>query len=86
MLLKQTQFNPLPNVVFLPFADFSSILNLSKILWGIPSEYQFYLQIRPDLGPNCLQRLSADDTTRQRVNEIKQEKKADVRFCHSELP
>ena len=23
--------------------------------------------IRPDLGPNCLQRLSADDTIRQRV-------------------
>ena len=23
---------------------------------------------RPDLGPNCLQRLSADDTRRQRVN------------------
>ena len=22
----------------------------------------------PDLGPNCLQRLSADDTSRQRVN------------------
>ena len=24
--------------------------------------------VRPDLGPNCLQMLSADDTTRQRVN------------------
>ena len=24
--------------------------------------------VRPDLGPNCLQRLSADDTSRQRVN------------------
>ena len=23
--------------------------------------------VRPDLGPNCLQRLSADDTRRQRV-------------------
>ena len=23
--------------------------------------------VRPDLGPNCLQRLSADDTNRQRV-------------------
>ena len=29
--------------------------------------------IRPDLGPNCLQTLSADDTRRQRVN------------CHSDL-
>ena len=24
--------------------------------------------VGPDLGPNCLQRLSADDTSRQRVN------------------
>ena len=24
--------------------------------------------IRPDLGPNCLPRLSADDTGRQRFN------------------
>ena len=23
--------------------------------------------VRPDLGPNCLQKLSADDTSRQRV-------------------
>ena len=23
----------------------------------------------PDLGPNCLQRLSADNTSRQRVNQ-----------------
>ena len=25
--------------------------------------------VGPDLGPNCLQRLSADDTSRQRVKE-----------------
>ena len=25
--------------------------------------------VGPDLGPNCLLRLSADDTRRQRVNE-----------------
>ena len=25
------------------------------------------LFVGPDLGPNCLQRLSADDTSRQRV-------------------
>ena len=24
--------------------------------------------VGPDLGPNCLQRLSADDTSKQRVN------------------
>ena len=26
--------------------------------------------VRPDLGPNCLQRLSADDTWMQRVNTV----------------
>ena len=25
--------------------------------------------VGPDLGPGCLQRLSADNTSRQRVNE-----------------
>ena len=28
--------------------------------------------VRPDLGPNCLQRLSADDTSRLRVNASSQ--------------
>ena len=38
-----------------------------KILSGIPSECQtFWIQI--SLGPNCFQRLSADNTSRQRVN------------------
>ena len=48
-----------------------------NILSGIPSECQTGLiQIRPhilvgpDLGPSCLQRLSADDTSRQRVNTV----------------
>ena len=31
-----------------------------------PEKAQHFLE--PDLGPNCLQRLSADDTSRQRVN------------------
>ena len=26
-----------------------------------------WILIRPDLGPNCLKRLSADDTSKQRV-------------------
>ena len=26
--------------------------------------------VRPDLGPNCLQRLSADDISRQRVKVV----------------
>ena len=43
--------------------------------------------VRPDLGPNCLQRLSADDTSRQRSkgghqipSNINGESKK--RFCH----
>ena len=38
------------------------------ILSGIPPECQtVWIQIvRPDMGPNCLQRLSADNTSRQR--------------------
>ena len=31
-----------------------------------PDQAQHF--VGPDLGPNCLQRLSADDTSRQRVN------------------
>ena len=39
-----------------------------KILSEIQSESQTVLiPIRPDLGPNCLQMLSADDTSRERV-------------------
>ena len=26
--------------------------------------------VRPDLGPNCFQKLSADETIRQRVNKL----------------
>ena len=44
-----------------------------KIISEISSECQtVWIQNRlfvgPDLGPNCLQRLSSDDTSRQRVN------------------
>ena len=46
-----------------------------KILLGIPSECQTVLdpdQVRrfvgPDLGPNCVQKLSSDDTSWQRLN------------------
>ena len=28
--------------------------------------------VRPDLGSNCLQRLSADDTYRQRVKKLRE--------------
>ena len=48
----------------------------SKILSGITSVSnslnpdQARQNVGPDLGPNCLQRLSADDTSRQRVNNV----------------
>ena len=44
-----------------------------KIIFsGIPSEWQTVLdpdqaRQKSDLGPNCLHRLSAEDTSRQRV-------------------
>ena len=48
---------------------------ISIILSGIPLRCQTVLDpeqarhfVGPDLGPNCLQRLSADYTRRQRVN------------------
>ena len=41
--------------------------SIEKILSGIPSECQtVWIQI--SLCPNCYQRLSADNTSRQRVN------------------
>ena len=48
---------------------------LKKNLSGIPSECQIVwtlirsTSLRPDLGPNCLPKLSADDTGRQRVKQ-----------------
>ena len=46
-----------------------------KNLSGIQSDCQTFFDrdqarhlVGPDLGPNCLQSLSADDTCRQRVN------------------
>ena len=35
--------------------------------------------VRPDLGPNCLQRLSADDTRRQRVKTVEKDKSHKLR-------
>ena len=52
------------------FADFFFKINFQ----GIPSKCQtVWIQIRldvfrPDLGPNCLGKVAADDTSRQRVN------------------
>ena len=61
---------------FLSSADFFQNQLLREILSQIPSVSncldpdQARHFVGPDLGPNCLQRLSADDTSRQRVKEI----------------
>ena len=58
-------------MIFVVYGFFFKLFFFSKHLSGIPSECQTVsIQIRPDiffgpdLGPNCLQRLSADDKNR----------------------
>ena len=46
---------------FLSSADFFIVNFLEKFFQG-PEQ-----NVGPDLGPNCLQRLSADDTCRQEI-------------------
>ena len=64
-------------MLFLLSADFFFKINFfKKNLSGIPGPSVLNSLIPdeaksfvgPDLGPNCLQRLSADNTSRQRVN------------------
>ena len=45
--------------------SFMNTIRVSNSL--VPDQAQ--LNVGPDLGPNSLQRLSADDTCRQRVND-----------------
>ena len=45
-------------------SSFRNIIKVTNIL--DPDQAQNFIE--PDLSPNCLQRLSADDTNRQRVN------------------
>ena len=61
---------------FLVSADSFHSQLFKIILSGIPSECQtVWIQIRPDknvapdLGQNCLQRLVADNTSRQRIKD-----------------
>ena len=61
------------NVVYCHWIFLKS--NFSKNLPGVPPGYIRVKQfgprsknVGPDLGPNCLQRLSSDDTSRHRVN------------------
>ena len=53
---------------FLLSADFFLKSTFLKIISGIRSECKtVWIQIRPkDMGPNCLQKLSVDNTSRQR--------------------
>ena len=50
---------------FSPSADFFQTQLFQKILSGIPSECQtVWIQTRRNLCPNCLLRLSVDNTSR----------------------
>ena len=49
-------------MLFVVSADFVHNKKIQNLLSGTLSEYQTYwIQTRPDLSSNCLQRLSADD-------------------------
>ena len=37
--------------------------------------------VSPGLGPNCLQMLSADDTSKHRVNKLAKKERADAFAC-----
>ena len=52
-------------LVFFKFSFFLKILRVSKSLDSDQVRHFF----RPDLGPNCLQRLSADNSSRQSVKQ-----------------
>ena len=50
---------------------FRNSISLSNIL--DPDQARHF--VRPDLGPNCLQRLSADNASRQRVEGVRNRRK-----------
>ena len=55
------------------FAPFSKIFfqEYHQSVKHLQDPDQAWCRVGPDLGPNCLQRLSADDTSRQRLNRFK---------------
>ena len=63
-------------MAFLSFADFFNSLlknyvkNTTRMSNSLDPD-QVQLFIGPDLGPNCLQRLLADDTSTQRVQVLR---------------
>ena len=52
----------------------NSFRSLSSNLLNSLDTDQAQRFVRPDLGPNCLQRLSPDDASRQRVHDKYQHK------------
>ena len=48
----------------------NSFRNTIRVSDSLESDQAWHF-VRPDLVPNCLQKLSADDTSRQRVNKCK---------------
>ena len=61
-------------LVFFQNQLFGKILSgISSVSSSLDSD-QARHSVGPDLGPNCLQKLSADDTSRQRVNSEFQNK------------
>ena len=57
-------FCPLPNFFKINFLKNSFRINI-RVTNGLDPD-QARLFVGPDLAPNCLQRLSADETSRQR--------------------
>ena len=45
-----------------------------------PDQSQRFVYVGPDLGPNCLQRLSADNTSRSRANQQNHIKAGQIRY------
>ena len=57
-------------LIFLKYTFWkNSFRNNIRVSKSLDSD-QARLYVGPDLGPNCLQKLSADDTSRQRVKVL----------------
>ena len=65
MVLSSVDIFFLKSVCLLLF--FFSKKNLSGVSVECQAVWIEIIPVGPDLGPNCLQRLSADDTSKQRV-------------------
>ena len=66
MLFCQLLFSSFQNELF--FSK-NPVMNTIKVSNGLDPD-QVRRFVRPDLGPNCLQLLSADDTSEHRVKSL----------------